>query len=678
MPFPHRHDSARESPDSVLKEKLLPLRPLSSSSSSSDHSCVDKSGQNDGQREHLLPRSHAPSRGSVRENHLRRSSTMDLIHRGPDGRFMIDTQEQDGSENHENLRPDVAQSSKPVRNSTLRKSQSLRSYRSDRKDPPFVVSVDMPPCGLDISTCGRAQTLPNRGCYSVSLGQEISDRSSFSSEISGSVLYAPSETYSSIKCGGPNVTASTLVLQMEHEREQGNLNHCLRLAREREELEQELRRYAVDRDLPVNFTKRGGSLRVERKMDMIQDEKPAWNSRGTMQVNQLSNRWQSRSVSPRVRPSSCIPWETSHMMSANNLLHAHIDRERSGELPHLRQISNNRRSKSLERGLHKSHQRRTLSKEPSMNFEVGSFYPRLERPRYGVEGSLRNLPASNQSQEHIASGAGHFRDNQPNRMTERSRGDHFGEMSVDELEGQTFTRSMLDPDMIDHHRPDLYPSEREGQTEIDVGYKTIQRGHRRDLNRSSYRSSSTLPPKQRQKPLQSLQKSLSLSSQYVNHHRSVPNLNSKRYKDAFLPPDAWIDQLTMAPRPSLSPIQSRPGSMAEDSQVNQETESGVPSQIPLQDSQHGTDSNGRTSSYQQIAPQHPGPPRMPDDPSWPPYHCYSPEPEGSCRSYASQSSGRGSLDQPSRRQSMSFSPLLINSIDIPDERSREGTGLPER
>ncbi|XP_062870774.1 protein turtle homolog A [Trichomycterus rosablanca] len=233
-----KNDSAPDSPDSVLKEKLLPLRPLSSSSSSSDHSCLDRSSQNDGQREHLLPRTHAPSHGSVCENHLRRSSTMDVIHRGPDGRFVLESQEEDSAELQ-----DIPQSSKPVSNATLRKSQSLRSYRSDRRDPPFVVSVDMPPCGLDISASGRTRTLPNRGCYSVSLGQEISDRSSFCSEISGSVLYAPSDTYSTIKCGGPNVRASTLVLQMEHEREQGNLSRCLRLAREREELEQELRKW---------------------------------------------------------------------------------------------------------------------------------------------------------------------------------------------------------------------------------------------------------------------------------------------------------------------------------------------------------------------------------------------------------------------------------------------------
>ncbi|XP_062870392.1 uncharacterized protein LOC134332599 [Trichomycterus rosablanca] len=428
-------------------------------------------------------------------------------------------------------------------------------------------------------------------------------------------------------------------------------------------------------------------------MDINEDEKPSWNSRGTLSVSQLSSRGLSRSVSPRARPSSCIPWETGHKLSTNNLLQAHINHERSGELSHPRQISNNRRSKSLERGMHLKSlafdrdQRRTMTKGPSMNFEVDSFYHRLERPPYSVEGSLRNSPAFNHSQEHIAPGAGHFRENQQNRMEERGRGHagiakDFMEMSVDELEEQALTRSMLDTDTTDRHRPSLYQPEREGQTEINVGYKTIQRGVRRDPNRLSCRSSSTLPSKQRQKP--SLQKSLSVSSQHVNHHRSVPNLNSKRYKESFLPPDAWIDSLSVGQRPSLSPIQSRPGSIAEDTQVisNQETESGVPSEIQLQDSQHRPTSNIPSppdqNSYQQMVSQHPGPPPMPvEDSSWPSYHCYSPEPEGSCRSYASQSSGRGSLDQPIRRQSMSFSPLLINSIDIADERSRDAAGLPE-
>ncbi|XP_053500703.1 protein turtle homolog A-like [Ictalurus furcatus] len=246
---PSRKDeSDPDSPDSVLKQKLLPLRPLSSSSSSSDHSS-DKSNRNDcpDQKQHQLPCTQTPSQGSVPQIHLHRASTVELIHRGPDGRFMLEPYEEFGTfytspSKHEMSRQGFSRSSERPGDATLRKSQSLRSYRSERRHPPFVLSVDMPSCGLDISPSGRAQTLPRYGCYSVSLGQEISNRSSLSSEISGSVLYPPSDNCPTLKRGDTHSTASTLVLQMEHEREQGNLSRCLRLAQEREELERELRK----------------------------------------------------------------------------------------------------------------------------------------------------------------------------------------------------------------------------------------------------------------------------------------------------------------------------------------------------------------------------------------------------------------------------------------------------
>ncbi|KAB5543814.1 hypothetical protein PHYPO_G00083980 [Pangasianodon hypophthalmus] len=690
-PAPSRKaGSAPDSPDSVLKQKLLPLRPLSSSSSSSDHSSLDKSNRNDcpDQKQHQLPCTQPPSQGSVPENHLHRASTVELIHRGPDGRFMLEPYEELGtsdyaSSKHEMSRQGFSHSSERPGDATLRKSQSLRSYRSERRHPPFVLSVDMPACGLDISPSGRAQTLPNYGCYSVSLGQEISNRSSLSSQTSGSVLYSPSDNCSTLKHGGTHSTASTLVLQMEHEREQGNLSRCLRLAREREELERELRKYTLDRNFEV---KRGGSLRVECKREIEDNVETAWNSRGTgsLHVTQLSDRGQclsSNTINPRVRASSCIPWEAGYIMSPSNLVQAQNCHERTFEClkdSHLNQMSNHRRSKSLERGEHQrsrvkdQQRRRTMTEGAPVNFDNKPLDQTLERSHYSVDGSLKNPGAYSRSQQHISPRMSHLGDTQQEGKAEKSRrqagcATDYVEMCVDEpeIQAQTpLTRFM--PRSMDSQRPSLYQLQKE--TERQSGYKTIPRGLRRDLERMSNGSSRTLPSKHRQRP--AFQDGLSGGSQDINHHKSAPSLDEKMYSEQFLPPDAWIDSLSMGQNSSMSPFPSGEGNRMTQSQ---ETETCAPSEIQHQESHHLQDSNSASTADQDC--QRHSPPSIPlEDSSWPPMHCYSPEPEGSCRSYASHSSGRGSLDQPSSRQSLSFSPPLNSSLEIPEDSDRDEAG----
>ncbi|KAK3522261.1 hypothetical protein QTP70_034771 [Hemibagrus guttatus] len=438
--------SAPDSPDSVLKQKLLPLRPLSSSSSSSDHSSSEKSNRNDcpDQKHHQLPCTQPPCYDSVPESHLRRSSTVELIHRGPDGRFMLEPYEELST--------------------------------SERKHPPFVLSVDMPSCGLDISP-----------------------------------------------------SASTLVLQMEHEKEQGNLSRCLTLAREREKLERELR---------------------------------------------------------------------------------------------------------------------------------------------NMEGSLRNPGAYSHSQQHIFPRMSHLGHTQQGGQAEKSRGRagcaaDYVEMCVDEPEIRAqnpLTTSRLQS--MDFQRPSL--NQLQMETERLSGYKSNQKGLRRDLETMSSGSSRTLPSKHRQRP--AFQNGFCGASQDINHHKSAPSLEDKMYSKQFLPPDAWIDSLSMGQNSYLSPSPS-----GEENQRSQEAEPCVPSEIQLQDSHHQQVPNSASTVDQDC--QHHSPPSLPsEDSSWPLMHCYSPEPEGSCRSYASHSSGRGSLDQPSSRQSLSFSPPLNSSPEIPEESNREEAG----
>ncbi|KAF5890011.1 protein turtle A-like, partial [Clarias magur] len=585
-----KSDSTPDSPDSVLKQKLLPLRPLSSSSSSSDHSSMDKSNRNDGpdQKQHQLPQG---AQGSVPGNQLHRDSTVDLIHRGPDGRFMVEPYEELSTTDstpfrHEMSRRRFSRSSERPGDATLRKSQSLRSYSSERRHPPFVLSVDMPSSGLDISPSGRAQTLPRYGCYSVALGQEISNRSSLSSVISGSVLCPPSDNCPALKPGDDHQRASALVLQMEHEKEQGNLSHCLRLAREREELERELRKYTLDRNFEVQ---RGGSLRVVCKREIEDNGLTAWKSRGmgSLQFTQLPNRGQclsSNTISPR--------------------------------------------------------------------------------------GSMTSPGDYSYSQQHIFARMNHLGDPEQGGKAEKSRGQagcetDYVEMCVDEPEIQPqipLARSMQRSTRS--QRPGLYQLQME--TERQSGYKTIQRGSRRNPERMSRGSSSTLPSKHRQQPAFEN----SGGNQGINHHRSAPSLDEKMYSEHFLPPDAWIDSLNRGQNPSLSP-----SPCGEQNQLTQIQENGpcAPSQIQVRDSCHQHAANNASTADRDR--QRRGPPSMPlEDSGWHPMHCYSPEPEGSCRSYTSHSSGRGSLDHPSSRQSLSFSPPLNTSLEIPEESDRDEPG----
>ncbi|KAK1800674.1 hypothetical protein P4O66_005879 [Electrophorus voltai] len=212
--------TAPNSPDSVLKQNLLPPCSLSSSSSSfGKSSCI---------------------------------CSVELIYRGADGRFMLKPYEEISAAAPATQtipRPSLLQISDGADNSMVQNSQSLYSYEEKRRHPPFVLSVDLTTCGSDSCPSGTVQAMPEQHSLqrfpSQFKEQELSnqplDQSSLISECSSSTLFTPSERYKTLNCSSVRSAASTLVLQMEHEREQGNLSHCLRLAREREELERELR-----------------------------------------------------------------------------------------------------------------------------------------------------------------------------------------------------------------------------------------------------------------------------------------------------------------------------------------------------------------------------------------------------------------------------------------------------
>ncbi|XP_063065827.1 uncharacterized protein igsf9a [Engraulis encrasicolus] len=386
--------AAGGSPDSVLKHKLLPPpssssphSPSSSSTSSSSSSTTDSasspSNRSTYERSSQSNYPHSQQRGHhhqqprprnlpLPESSLSRGrggsrgggggggggsgrgsggemqelltlSPLELISRGPDGRFSLKPLTQLPGSSSSCCSSSLSRST-PVRRSLqsdfsqlqqshsrsfaggggdgdgssgicggIQKSYSLRSHREDRRDhrrqqnrddmdAPFVLSVDLPPSSSH-SAAARvmAKHLSLQGHYfpqdhlahthSVA---ELPERSSLLSEcttnsssggtsvdvcshdpqayleegerpghhLGGSAGYAslkrvgggggaggggsPDDADDGDGDGGPS-SASLLVLQMEHERERGNLSRCLTLAREREALERELRKYATDR-----------------------------------------------------------------------------------------------------------------------------------------------------------------------------------------------------------------------------------------------------------------------------------------------------------------------------------------------------------------------------------------------------------------------------------------------
>lgn len=141
---------------------------------------------------------------------------------------------------------------------------SLHSERTENKEPPFVLSVDLPAYSLAEAVpssyfCGAAQHLPRHELCILESEADYARFPNLSNVCSNSSLATfptkgskPTLTFPVLPhirrgLGQPATNASALVLQMEHEREKGNLNHCLKLAQEREELERELQRYTLGR-----------------------------------------------------------------------------------------------------------------------------------------------------------------------------------------------------------------------------------------------------------------------------------------------------------------------------------------------------------------------------------------------------------------------------------------------
>lgn len=255
----HRKTSGSDSPDSLLKKSLLPASshyPTTSSTTTYSSLQTDSSpfsSENHHRRQQLM---YNYNRGRSSKAASLISTQIELISRGPDGRFMLPPYDNDtlsfGSK--ENVRYDQK----------ARRSVSLHSEREDRKQQPFVLSVEFPPCKLEDDSTSQMfdmdQVLPHHTPHVVDEKGSIDGFPDISSLCSNSTHTTmrhhnrevtpifPVLPHIKSGFGQPSTTASSLVLQMEHEREKGNLSHCLKLAQEREQLEMELQKYMLQRN----------------------------------------------------------------------------------------------------------------------------------------------------------------------------------------------------------------------------------------------------------------------------------------------------------------------------------------------------------------------------------------------------------------------------------------------
>ena len=333
LSFSRRKTPGTGSPDSVLKKSLLPASSLypttssttttntntSSSSSSSPTDCFSSGAENSNRRKHLPS---YPSRGRLtRTTSSPISPPIEMISRGPDGRFTPYDPDRLSVHSRKSLRYHQG--------SRVRRSVSLHSGGEDRKDRPFVLSVDLPPlkpaeANSTSQICGMVPHLPHHDAYIWSQKASYDgfpDMSSLCSNTSlatiphqgrGVTPTFPVLPHIRSGLGQPSTTASALVLQMEHERDRGNLSRCLKLAREREELERELQSYTLDR----------GSMR-EMKREQADwergeagDDEFVWEYKSSTlphRYPQGSRKSCGLSVSPL--SSSSVHWEAGPLVS---------------------------------------------------------------------------------------------------------------------------------------------------------------------------------------------------------------------------------------------------------------------------------------------------------------------------------------------------------------------------
>ncbi|KAF7199923.1 uncharacterized protein igsf9b isoform X1 [Nothobranchius furzeri] len=376
------------SPDSVLKLKLCPPLPFfpNSTCSLSNRSSYDKGsrGEYNDQRKQLLSSSSPPPHYTLFESHLGSQApsptALESISRGPDGRFIVQPLPQSSSPSSEkNLKKDVLQCNGSVSGSGSNRSSSFRnspnssvlnSEKGERRDSPL--TVDVPELSRPPASPGRvramARNFSRRGCFysDDEQGSEtLLERASFYSDNSEK---KPSDSLR--RCQIPGYTEdlicslgrrtklldrdrdgsyqagyqpvesgvtddSTLVSQLESELERESVNKCAQLAKEREEIERELKNYTADQRQHGLARKDGSSKKESPQRNVSKsEEEPVWKPQDvTIRQKSRSSGVTSRvsdyrkacyfgnTSSPLDRlPTARIHWNISPVTSVTSLI----------------------------------------------------------------------------------------------------------------------------------------------------------------------------------------------------------------------------------------------------------------------------------------------------------------------------------------------------------------------
>ncbi|XP_061586834.1 protein turtle homolog A isoform X2 [Cololabis saira] len=288
--------SPPRSPDSVLKLKLCPPLPFfPTSSSQSDRSSFDKGsrGEYSDQRKQLLSNSSPPPHYTLFESHLGSQApsptALESISRGPDGRFIVQPLPEGSSPSgKKNIKRTVLSNGGASGSGSNRtsfrdspKSSILSMGKDERKESPL--TVDIPELSRPPPSPGRvramARNFSRHGCFhsdDEQASETLLERASFYSDNGERKNGDSLKRYRMAGCtedlfpslgrrtklldrerdrphhSGYQPMDSTLtdnrtlVSQLESELERESVNKCAQLAKEREEIERELKDYSAE------------------------------------------------------------------------------------------------------------------------------------------------------------------------------------------------------------------------------------------------------------------------------------------------------------------------------------------------------------------------------------------------------------------------------------------------
>ncbi|XP_052460869.1 uncharacterized protein igsf9b [Carassius gibelio] len=313
--------SPSDSPNSVLKLKLCPplnFFPNSSSYDRTDGSSFDKGSRSEyqDQRKQLLSSSSPPPHYTQFESHFGGSpsttSAIESISRSPDGRFVIQPVLEIPTPTH------VKKKLKKENNGSFKESNQSKPVRSERDRRgkfPSALTVDSPGPERPPHSPGRvkamARNFSRHGCFYSDDEQGCSDalleRASFYSDCSEKRTSDSLKKYRSASHredilpsrrdqalererllhqehnhpinGDSQLTEpSNMITQLDGERERDNLGKCLKLVKEREQMERQLEHYTSSRRAQAHEReqRRANSASPLRKSTGVESEDPIW------------------------------------------------------------------------------------------------------------------------------------------------------------------------------------------------------------------------------------------------------------------------------------------------------------------------------------------------------------------------------------------------------------------